>query len=208
MSERWDHWTASIFSFEHFARLRDNLGHEDWLCVLVGDGEAFESLQKLAIELGIAEHTRFVGRVGFAEVVPFIQAMDICTIPDPANAYTTHCTLIKTMEYMAQGKPIVAFDLIETRFSAGDSAVYIADNDELGFAKALADLIVDPTRRDTMGRAGRARVESQLTWRHSIPSLLAAYDRITGKNTVLRGQEPLSTATSFELTRGDMVEPS
>ena len=169
--------------------LLNNLGREDWLCVLVGDGEAFESLQKLAIELGLADHIRFVGRVGFAEVVPFIQAMDICTIPDPANAYTTHCTLIKTMEYMAQRKPIVAFDLIETRCSAGESAVYIADNDELAFAQALADLIVDPKRRDAMGRAGRARVESQLAWRHSIPSLLAAYDRITGKPAVQRERE-------------------
>ncbi len=32
--------------------------------------------------------------------------------------------MIKTLEYMALGKPIAAFDLVETRVSAGDAAVY------------------------------------------------------------------------------------
>ena len=33
-------------------------------------------------------------------------------------------TMIKIMEYMALGKPIVQFDLREGRFSAQDAAVY------------------------------------------------------------------------------------
>ena len=39
------------------------------------------------------------------------------------------------MEYMAYGKPIVAFDLKETRFSAGDAAIYVRPNEEAEFAK-------------------------------------------------------------------------
>ena len=34
------------------------------------------------------------------------------------------------MEYMAFELPVVAFDLLETRVSAGDAAVYVEPNDD------------------------------------------------------------------------------
>jgi glycosyltransferase involved in cell wall biosynthesis len=160
------------------------LRRDDWLAVLVGDGESFESLKRVAQELGIDQQVRFVGRVSFEEVTPYIAAMDICAIPDPPNEYTRRCTLIKTMEYMAQSKPIVAFDLEETRFSAQDAAVYVAENDELSFALAIADLMDDADRRRAMGLAGRRRVEAELTWRHSIPHLLSVYAALTAPDSL------------------------
>ncbi len=158
--------------------LRDGLGRRDWVCVLVGDGETFDDLTQLAKHLGIEEHTVFVGAVGLGEVVPYIAAMDICTAPDPENEYTTRCTLIKVMEYMAQSKPIVSFDLTETRFTAGESAIYVSDNDCRAFAHALEKLMDDPQRRRAMGEFGRHRVESGLSWKHSIPQLLSVYERL------------------------------
>jgi glycosyltransferase involved in cell wall biosynthesis len=171
--------------------LKVKLKRDDWLAVLVGDGESFISLQQLAQELGIAPDVRFVGRVPFADVVPYIRAMDVCAIPDPCNDYTRRCTLIKTMEYMAQGKAIVAFDLTETRFSAQQAAIYVGDNDEDSFARALAQLMDDPARREEMGRWGRRRAESELAWRHSIPRLLSAYARVTGTMRRLGPFRPL-----------------
>jgi glycosyltransferase involved in cell wall biosynthesis len=44
------------------------------------------------------------------------------------------------MEYMALGKPIVSFDLKETRVSAADAAIYAKPNDEVEFATAIARL--------------------------------------------------------------------
>ncbi len=35
-----------------------------------------------------------------------------------------------------------------------------------------------PERRAEMGRIGRTRVTERLSWAHSVPHLLAAYDRI------------------------------
>ena len=45
----------------------------------------------------------------------------------------------KTMEYMAFGLPVVAFDLRETRVSAGDAGVYATPND----VGELAGLLVN-----------------------------------------------------------------
>src|SRR5205085_9296263 len=73
------------------------------------------------------------------------------------------------------GRPVVAFDLPEHRFTAQDAALYVRPNDELEMARAIALLMDDPERRRRMGMLGRRRVETTLAWSHSVPNLLAAY---------------------------------
>jgi glycosyltransferase involved in cell wall biosynthesis len=82
------------------------------------------------------------------------------------------------MEYMAYGKPIVAFDLKETRFSAGDAAIYVRPNEEAQFAKTIAQLMGQPELRGKMGAYGRRRVEEELQWSKVGGNLLAAYDTL------------------------------
>ncbi|MGH7291573.1 MAG: glycosyltransferase, partial [Myxococcota bacterium] len=81
------------------------------------------------------------------------------------------------VEYMAMGRAVVSFDLVETRVSAGDAAVYVEDNDELEFARAIDDLLKDPERRQRMGELGRRRVEQELSWELSRRNLTRFYHR-------------------------------
>jgi glycosyltransferase involved in cell wall biosynthesis len=162
--------------------LLHDLGRTDWLCVLVGNGEAYEDLQQLARSLGIADRVRFTGRVAFGDVVPYLSGMDICTVPDPWNSYNDRCTMVKVMEYMAQGKPTVGFDLAETRYSAGESGTYVVPTDELAFARALARLMDDAELRSRLGAEARRRAESELAWSNFVPGLLQVYERL-GRST-------------------------
>jgi glycosyltransferase involved in cell wall biosynthesis len=82
------------------------------------------------------------------------------------------------LEYMALGKPIVAFDLTEHRVSARGAALYARPNDELDFARRIAELMDDPEQRERMGALGRARVEQELAWDHSVPGLLRVYQEL------------------------------
>jgi glycosyltransferase involved in cell wall biosynthesis len=86
--------------------------------------------------------------------------------------------MIKVMEYMALGKPIVAYDLPEHRVTAGEAALYVTPNDELEYARAIAELMDDPARREAMGELGRRRVDEQLRWDYSVPHLLGAYEQL------------------------------
>jgi glycosyltransferase involved in cell wall biosynthesis len=83
----------------------------------------------------------------------------------------------KIMEYMYFGLPVVAYDLTETKRSAGDAAVTATPGDEKEFAAILDRLMDDPEQRLRMSSVGRARLENTLSWEHSVPNLLAAYDR-------------------------------
>jgi glycosyltransferase involved in cell wall biosynthesis len=95
--------------------------------------------------------------------------------PDPSSPLNDVSTWIKVMEYMAYGKPIVTFDLKETRYSAQDAALYVKPNDEEKFAIAIARLMDDAVLRKRMGSFGRDRVERELQWSCVGQNLVAAY---------------------------------
>jgi glycosyltransferase involved in cell wall biosynthesis len=93
----------------------------------------------------------------------------------------------KTMEYMAFELPVVAFDLRETRVSAGEAAVYVEPNDEQAYAEAIVAMMDDEPGRGRLGKLGRARVEQELAWSHSARAYLGVYERLTGGTRGTRG---------------------
>jgi hypothetical protein len=91
-------------------------------------------------------------------------------------------TMIKVMEYMALGKPIVQFDLKEGRFSAQEASLYADPKNAIAdFAEKLLWLIEHPEARKMMGEVGMSRVAVELAWKYSVPNLIAAYERALGK---------------------------
>jgi glycosyltransferase involved in cell wall biosynthesis len=160
--------------------LIDDLGREDVYCVIIGRGDSVPDLKVLAETLGIADKVWFAGWISLDDLPGYLSAVDICVDPDPSNPYNDLCTMIKLMEYMAMGKPIVAFDLPEHRVSAQGAALYAQANDEMDFARKIEALMDDPERRRRMGEIGRKRVHSDLAWEHQEGNLLAAYEAVTG----------------------------
>jgi glycosyltransferase involved in cell wall biosynthesis len=110
---------------------------------------------------------------------------DIGLSPDPKNPLNDVSTMNKTMEYMAFELPVVAFDLVETKVSAADAAVYVEPNDVTKYAHAIVDLLDDEVRRHRMGRLGRERVEQVLAWKHQRKAYIEVYDALTGHTSVV-----------------------
>ena len=161
-----------------FDRLIHELGRTDFYAVLIGTGDAHFAMRALATHLRLDSYVSFTGRIPDADMLRYLSAADICVDPAPANPFTDASTMIKMMEYMALGKPIVAFDLREHRFTAESAALYVRPNDELAFARAIAGLMDEPDRREAMGAFGRRRVAMALAWDHSASKLLQAYNRL------------------------------
>jgi glycosyltransferase involved in cell wall biosynthesis len=159
--------------------LVNDLGRHDVFCVIVGEGTMLPDLEALVRELSLEEHIWFTGRIPDEDLMRYLSTADICLDPDPANGFNEYCTMIKMMEYMTLGKPIVAFDLPEHRVTAQDAAVYARPNDELDFARQIALLMDNPERRKKMGQKGRQRVETELDWSHQEKYLLEAYETLS-----------------------------
>jgi glycosyltransferase involved in cell wall biosynthesis len=124
----------------------------------------------------------FTGFVPDAEMVEILSTADVCVNPDRPCPMNSMSTMIKIMEYMALGKPIVQFDGKEGRFSAQEASLYSDDGDRVGdFAEKILWLLDHPDDRERMGQFGRRRIEKELAWEYSVQNLVAAYDKAFSK---------------------------
>ena len=160
------------------------LGRHDIAFTLIGKGDCFNELVALRDELGLADHVEFTGRAPDEFVARILSTADIGLSPDPKNPLNDVSTMNKTMEYMAFGLPVVAFDLRETRVSAGNAAVYVRPNDIADYAAAIVDLMDDEPGRSRLGKLGRARVEQELAWSYQERAYLGVYRRLLGDSSV------------------------
>jgi glycosyltransferase involved in cell wall biosynthesis len=165
---------------EAIAHIVHERRRDDIAFVLIGSGDSFQELRTLAQVRGLEGHVTFTGRIPDEDVARTISTAEVCVSPDPKNDLNDHSTMNKVLEYMALAKPIVAFDLKETRFSAGDAAVYATPNDPADFAGCVLELLADPERRETMGRFGQRRLREVLAWGHSRAALVKSYARLAG----------------------------
>jgi glycosyltransferase involved in cell wall biosynthesis len=151
---------------------------DDIAITLIGSGDCFDDLLALRDELNLAGHVEFTGRAPDELVRRIMSTADVGLSPDPKNPLNDVSTMNKTMEYMAFELPVVAFDLRETRVSAGDAAVYAKPNDVHDYAAAIVKLIDDESRRAELGKLGRARVEQELAWGHQERAYLGVYQAL------------------------------
>lgn len=160
--------------------IRRDLGRRDIEFVLIGKGDSFPALQRLAKELEVEDGVRFTGRIPDEAVLEELRACDIGCQPDPPNPLNDVSTMNKVLEYMALARPVVAFDLTETRVSCGDAALYAAEGSPEALAREILRLAGDFELRRRMGLLGRKRIEEALAWKYSEAALLATYRGVLG----------------------------
>ena len=162
--------------------LVNKMGRTDIHSVIVGFGPHLEEVKADVARRGLADHFTFTGPLYGDDLLDALNVIDIGVAPDPKNTMNDISTMNKIMEYMTLEKPSVQFDLTEGKVSAGDAALCATNNDPIDFAAKIAELMDDPEKGKEMGQTGRRRVMRELSWAHSVPPLLAAYERIFVKS--------------------------
>jgi colanic acid/amylovoran biosynthesis glycosyltransferase len=140
---------------------------------LVGDGPLLGHLQDLAASLGVADRVEFAGAVGQDSVRDFYARADVFALSSFAEGLP-----VVLIEAHAMGLPVVAPAItgIPELVEHGESGLLVVP----GRADALADALarvasVGPEGRRAMGRAGRARVESEFDIERTARELLAVF---------------------------------
>ena len=160
--------------------VRDRHGRDDVQCVLMGGGPHWQAVKDYADEIGANDVCHFTGRVSDEVLCEVLSSADVGVDPDPFTPWSNQSTMNKIMEYMYFELPIVSYDLKEARVSAGEAALFAPEHTESSLADSIVELLDDPETRSRMGKIGRERIETQLSWEHSEPHLLRAYDRLVG----------------------------
>jgi glycosyltransferase involved in cell wall biosynthesis len=107
-----------------------------------------------------------LGAIPHWRVPALLAEADIGLAPYAGDA-PDYFSPLKLFEYMAAGLAVVAGDLPAVReVVSEDSAVLVSRGDAEAFAAAVAGLTADALRRERLGRAARALVAVEHTWRH------------------------------------------
>lgn len=155
-------------------------GRDDVHAAFLGFGDCYDDLVALSRDLGLDDYVTLTGRADMTMISEYLSTATLGLDPDPKNPLNDLSTMNKVMEYMAFEVPTVAFDLTETRVSAGDAAAYAEPDDVDAFADEVERLLDDPAARARMGVAGRRRVEEVLAWEHQAGAYVDVFRHLIG----------------------------
>ena len=145
--------------------------------LIVGDGVAGPALRKQVQGLGLADRAIFTGRVPRDQTPLYHQALDVFVVPRKDLDVTRAVTPLKPIEALASARPVVGSDLPALREIIDDGGngllVPAASPDRL--AHTISALLLDASRRASMGHAGRAAVLAERTWAANAKALAARY---------------------------------
>ncbi|UUU22196.1 glycosyltransferase [Streptomyces sp. DSM 40750] len=139
--------------------------------ILVGDGPDRDRLRARA-----PRSVLFAGAV--ADVVPWYQAADLVVLPSRWEGMA-----LAPLEAMACGRPVVATDVDGARESLPPSLAprcLVPPENPAVLARAVAELLLDPPLRASLGRQGLQYVLSSHDVRHTAEAVADVYRHLIG----------------------------
>jgi glycosyltransferase involved in cell wall biosynthesis len=141
-------WKGHRFLLDAFAQLDAG----DAMLVIVGDGPQRQALEQHVAQLGIGGRVVFAGNQ--ADVLPWLQALDVFALPSYANEGVPQAL----MQAMCCALACVTTNVGSIGELALDdaTALVVAPRDTRALAAALARLLTDRALRQRLGDAARA----------------------------------------------------
>jgi len=172
-------------------------GRRDTVFVLIGPGPELPRLKALVTASGLEPWVKFTGPLYGDQLQTYLSTADVGVAPDPSNVFNDKLTMIKILEYMAYGLPVVLYDLAEGKRLAGNAALYARGNDPTDFAEQIAKLLDSEPLRQRIGTLGKQRVYEKLNWRFEKKRLLEVFRAAQpGIGADLRCQESMAAEDS------------
>lgn len=129
---------------------------------IAGEGPYRETLEKLAIELGVADRIAFLGKVEQSDLAALYRTCSFLV----ATSFVNETFGMALCEAMACGAAVVA-----TRFGGfrevvvnGETGLLSRPQDPEDLAARMNTLLADPELARKMGAAGRRRVLAEFSW--------------------------------------------
>ncbi|MBV9085824.1 MAG: glycosyltransferase family 4 protein [Acidobacteriaceae bacterium] len=155
--DHWDRLDLLIDAIHELAKTNPKLR-----LLLVGDGPVAPELRARVEQLRLEDRVILTGAVPRDEVPHYIDAMDICVLPD-SNPYGSPMVLF---EFMALGKAVIAPDLPPIRdvISDGETGITVPPGNAGSLTATLRRLVDDPALRSQLGGRAQRFVLEHRTW--------------------------------------------
>jgi L-malate glycosyltransferase len=156
--------------------IRDTVPSTEFL--VIGGGAEAGRLKSSAVELRLSESVHFLGER--PDVPDILAALDILVMTSYSESFPN-----AILEAMAMGKPVVATRVggIPEVVEEGQTGFLVPPRNPELVAERVVSLCRDSARRLEMGRAARARVESNFTVEAATAMLEEIYFRSLGRRS-------------------------
>lgn len=131
--------------------------------IFIGTGSALDDLKQQAAKLGL-NNVKFIGWVDQKEIPSYLARAKIGLI---SHRYSQACDVmivLKGLEYMAMGIPVVAPDLKGMIESCEQGGLIYKSEDAEDMVKSILTLMDNDALRESLGKAGRKFVEEHFDW--------------------------------------------
>ena len=159
--------------------------------LLIGEGPLRKHLEGLAIECGISGRVFFAGEIDNSQIVNYLSAADVFTMPSISRAESFG---IVQLEAMAAGIPVVNTSSdsgVPDVSLDGITGMTVPPADACALAHALTTLLTDREARLKMGEAGKARVRREFSEERMSLRTTRIYDEILGERAVRCATQPI-----------------
>jgi glycosyltransferase involved in cell wall biosynthesis len=131
-----------------------------------------EELRARARDLGLEEHTRFLGWVSAADLEGLYELSACFVFPSLYEGFG-----LPVLEAMARGLPVACSDRASLREVAGSAALVFDPEDPRSIADAVTRLLDDPAEAERLQAAGREQA-GRFTWEATARGVLETYRRV------------------------------
>lgn len=157
-----------------------------------------DEIQRLAMELGVADHVRFAGRRRREELRFYYGAGDVTVTTPWYEPFG-----LTPLEAMACGRPVIGSSVGGIGFTVvdGETGFLVPPRDPEALAGRLVQLLSQPGLAARMGHAARARVEEAFTWPMVATRTAALYESLlTDRAMAAPSVSPWLNATGLALS--------
>lgn len=147
--------------------------------LIIGDGPQRRTVEERARQLDVSDRVTITGWVPFEEVPVLLASGHVGLDTAPPTDVNNGSTMVKILEYLAVGLPVVATALRETLVTGGDAVVTIAEDSAEAFTAPLIELLTSTDAWQASADRARAR-GMQLLWPTQAEGLIDAYEKLSG----------------------------
>lgn len=160
-----------VYLIEALAKLRTERDAE---LTVVGKLRSGGPVERAIERFDLRPYVHFESSIESLRLVELYARSQVAVIPSLYEGFS-----LPAAEAMACEVPVVATTggaLPEVVGTDGSAGALVPPRDAGALAAAIATLLDDPTERERMGKAGRARVLQRFTWRRAAAQTVAAYE--------------------------------
>lgn len=152
----------------------------DIIFLIIGEGRGLAEVKKLVGNKKLGRNFSFTGWVNHENIPEYLTKARIGLITHIRSSATEIALVVKGLEYMAMGLPVIAPDLkgMKEEIGENDRGIIFRAGDSEDLADKIIQLIKNPELQDEMGKRGRKFIENNFVWERNAERIVQVCEDI------------------------------